>query len=56
MGGGGKREQLALGETPNIAARVQGQAALDTVTIRAAAYRLVQGLCECRDFGRHELR
>ncbi len=28
MGGGDRREQLALGETPNIAARLQGMAAL----------------------------
>ena len=26
MGGGVKRELLALGETPNVAARIQGQA------------------------------
>jgi hypothetical protein len=31
MGDGGYREQLALGETPNIASRVQGIAAPDTV-------------------------
>jgi class 3 adenylate cyclase len=31
MGGGNRHEQLALGETPNIAARVQGQAEPDSV-------------------------
>ena len=35
---------MALGETPNIAARVQGIAAADTVVISAATYRLVAGL------------
>src|SRR5207245_7601222 len=55
MGGGGRHEQLALGETPNVAARVQGQAAPDTVVISAAAYRLVQGLFECQDLGSHTL-
>ena len=41
MGGGARREQLALGETPNLAARIQGQAAPDEVVISAATYRLL---------------
>jgi predicted ATPase len=56
IGGGGKREQLALGETPNIAARVQGEAEPNTVLISAATYRLVQGLFECQDLGPHKLK
>jgi len=56
MGGGGKREQLALGETPNIAARVQGIAEPNTVVISAATSRLVQGLFECQDRGPQELK
>src|SRR5207245_6063880 len=55
IGGGGRHEQLALGETPNVAARLQGLAAPDTVVISAAAYRLVQGLFECQDLGSHTL-
>ena len=43
MGGGGRQERLALGETPNIAARLQGLAAPGTVVISAATQRLVQG-------------
>src|SRR5262249_22605806 len=43
MGGGGRQEQLALGDTPNIAARLQGLAAPDTVAISAATQRLIQG-------------
>ncbi len=31
MGGGGRQEQLALGETPNVAARIQGLAAPNTL-------------------------
>jgi len=56
MGGRGKREQLALGETPNIAARLQGLAAPDTVVISAATYRLIAGLFDCQDLGSHTLK
>jgi class 3 adenylate cyclase/predicted ATPase len=43
MGGSGRQEQLALGDTPNLAARIQGLAEPDTVLISAATHRLVQG-------------
>ena len=43
MGSEGRHEQLALGETPNIAARVQGLAEPNTIAISDATYRLVQG-------------
>src|SRR5207244_8235927 len=56
MGGGGREEQLALGETPNVAARLQGLAAPDTVVISAATQRLVQGLFTCQELGLHTLR
>jgi class 3 adenylate cyclase len=49
MGGAGRQEQLALGETPNIAARLQGLAAPNTVAISDATYRLVQGYFACQD-------
>lgn len=56
MGGGGRHEQLALGETPNIAARLQNLARPDTVVISGATARLVEGLCEWRDLGERPLR
>ncbi|MBI3798619.1 MAG: AAA family ATPase [Deltaproteobacteria bacterium] len=56
MGGGGKREQLALGETPNIAARLQGLAEPDNVVVSAATQRLVAGLFECQDLGPQALK
>jgi class 3 adenylate cyclase len=51
-----KREILALGETPNIAARVQGFAEPDTLVISAVTYRLVEGLFACEDRGQPELK
>ena len=56
MGGGSRHEQLALGETPNIAARVQGKAEPDEVIMSAATHHLVAGLFETEDRGRHELK
>jgi class 3 adenylate cyclase/predicted ATPase len=53
MGGGERHEQLALGETPNIAARVQGKAQSNAVVISAATQHLVAGLFEIQDLGRH---
>jgi class 3 adenylate cyclase len=56
MGDGRRQEQLALGETPNIAARIQGLAASNTVAISGATYRLVQGYFACQDLGAQGLR
>ncbi len=46
-----QREILALGETPNLAARVQGVAEPNMVVISAATQRLVHGLFACQDLG-----
>src|SRR5262249_43042005 len=43
IGSGGRQEQLALGETPNIAARLQSLATPDTVVISEATARLIEG-------------
>jgi class 3 adenylate cyclase len=56
MGSGGRQEQLALGDTPNIAARLQGLAASDTVVISAVTQRLIQGYFTCHDLGSQMLR
>lgn len=42
MGGGGFTERLAVGDTPNIAARIQGKAALNQVLISASTAKLAQ--------------
>ncbi len=56
MGGGSRHEQLALGETPNIAARLEGLAAPDTVVISAATARLVQHTFRLEALGAHILK
>ena len=56
MGAGGRQEQLALGDTPNIAARLQGLAAPDTVVVSDATWRLVQGYFACDDLGPQTLK
>jgi len=56
MGGSGRQEPLALGETPNLAARLQGLAEPDTVVISAHTYRLIQGYFDCDSLGEYELR
>ncbi|HXG21232.1 MAG TPA: adenylate/guanylate cyclase domain-containing protein [Methylomirabilota bacterium] len=56
MGSSEKREILALGETPNIAARIQGAANRDEVLISAATYRLVEGFFTCEERGQPELK
>src|SRR5262245_11020677 len=43
VGGGSRQEQLALGETPNLAARLQGMAAPNTLVISAATLPLLSG-------------
>ena len=56
MGAGDRHERLALGETPNIAARVQASARPNEILITAATYRLVEGLYECELRGPHSLK
>jgi class 3 adenylate cyclase/predicted ATPase len=56
MGGGGRQEQLALGETPNVAARIQGLAAPNTVAMSEVTARLVEGYFICESLGEHTLR
>ncbi|MGE0826788.1 MAG: adenylate/guanylate cyclase domain-containing protein [Candidatus Binatia bacterium] len=53
IGSSEKRELLALGETPNIAARIQGLADPNTVIVSAATYRLIEGYFESQPFGSH---
>lgn len=57
MGSGDTREALAIvGDTPNIAARLQEGAAPNAVVISTATYRLVAGYFACRDLGAQSLK
>ena len=51
IGGGNKREHLALGETPNIAARLQGLADPNTIVLSGTTQRLVAELFDYQDLG-----
>src|SRR5215510_57505 len=56
VGGGTRQEQLALGETPNLAARLQGIAAPNTLVISAATLPLLGGFFACESLGTHLLK
>ena len=51
VGGGMRQEQLALGETPNLAARLQGIAAPNTLVISATTLQLLGGVFACQPLG-----
>jgi class 3 adenylate cyclase/predicted ATPase len=56
VGGGTRQEQLALGETPNLAARLQGLAAPNTMVISAATWQLLGGFFACQSLGMHPIK
>jgi class 3 adenylate cyclase/predicted ATPase len=56
IGEGSAQEQSVVGETPNLAARLQALAEPDAVVIAASTRRLVGNLFEYRDLGAVELK
>jgi class 3 adenylate cyclase/tetratricopeptide (TPR) repeat protein len=56
IGEGDARQQTAIGETPNLAARLQSLAEPNAVVIAAGTRRLVGDLFECRDLGTLEMK
>ena len=56
MGSGGRYEYLALGDAPNLAARLQGRAEPNTVVISDVTFRLIDGYFHCQDLGTHPLK
>jgi class 3 adenylate cyclase/DNA-binding winged helix-turn-helix (wHTH) protein/predicted ATPase len=51
MGVGARQEPLAMGETPNLAARLQAFAAPNTLVISAATWQLLGGFFACQALG-----
>src|SRR5262249_2227054 len=53
---GALREHAVVGETPNLAARLQALAEPGTIVVAASTRRLLGDLFRLRDLGRHEVR
>ncbi len=53
---GNRTEHLALGEGPNVAARVQSMAEPNTVLLSGDTHRLVRGFFELESTGEHDLK
>ena len=56
IGAGSAQEQSVVGETPNLAARLQAVAEPDAVVIAAGTRRLVGDLFDYRDLGAVEVK
>jgi hypothetical protein len=56
IGDGLSQEQIAVGETPNLAARLQSLADPDTVLVTASTRRLLGRVFVCDDLGSRELK
>ncbi|MEJ2273015.1 MAG: AAA family ATPase [Woeseiaceae bacterium] len=55
IGAGSSRERSVIGETPNLAARLQSLAEPDGVVVSSATHRLVGRFFEFTDLGEHHL-
>ena len=56
MGSGGRQEHLALGETPNLAARLQALAEPATVVVSASTHRLAERAFRWHDLGARAMK
>ena len=54
--GVGEQSKLAIGSTPNLAARLQGLASADQIVIASSTRRLVRNAFDLTDLGDHELK
>ena len=56
IGSGGSQEQAIVGETPNLAARLQGIAEANSVIVAQSTRKLVGNLFELEDLGAQDLK
>src|SRR6202171_1577188 len=56
VGRGAAQEQAVVGDTPNLAARLQALAEPDSVVVAAATRRLLRDRFRLRDLGRHAVK
>jgi class 3 adenylate cyclase/predicted ATPase len=56
IGSGASQEQAIVGETPNLAARLQGVAEPNSVVIAESTRKLLGNLFELEDLGAHDLK
>ena len=56
IGSGGSQEQAIVGETPNLAARLQALAEPNSVVIAESTRKLVGNLFELEDLGAKDLK
>ena len=56
IGEGASQENAVVGETPNLAARLQGLASMNKVVIASSTYDLAGGRFEYQDLGSHEVK
>jgi class 3 adenylate cyclase/predicted ATPase len=56
IGEGAAEEAAVIGETPNLAARLQNLAAPNQVTVAPATYQLLGALFEYEDLGAHQVK
>jgi len=56
IGDGASQESAVVGETPNLAARLQGIAEADCVVVSDSTHALLHGLFDCADLGERRLK
>jgi class 3 adenylate cyclase/tetratricopeptide (TPR) repeat protein len=56
IGEGASQESAVVGETPNLAARLQGLADPDTVVVSSSTYQLLGSMFDVEDLGEHRLK
>src|ERR1700755_195865 len=54
--GAGDQSRLAIGSTPNLAARLQGLAAVDQIVIAASTHRLAGNAFKLTDLGEQDVK